>query len=208
LGRLSELKREVAELEARAKGEPPTEPAPAQTDNADGIKAAIERMLNDNNECPKAEEQDDKVCPSCYRCQPQESESCNLCGDTPDKWLPAQEPTVRKGGGLDEAAVLRNWKKWLSTTATVEHLQYLVSKSSGNDWKVKYAAKILRLLGAPVPLDFYGENVDAGEPETAPEPDQGVTITNQQVQSAMRYLDIQGQKIQDELDELRKDGTA
>ena len=95
--------------------------------------------------------------------------------------------------------------KWLSTSADVDHLQHIVSKSSVNgDWKVQHSATILRLLGAPVPLDFYGHSVDTGVPvKTVPEPESKLGVTKEQVAAALKACDLAIARLEEQHRELK-----
>src|SRR5262249_20812433 len=122
----------------------------------------------------------EKACPYCYRRQPPEHETCRLCGERPDTWLPSVPPPLRtdrlsniiddsgnviatgkQAGAMRVARLDDNWKRWAATSASVDELTYIVSHfaSPTDGWQIKHAARILRLLGEIVPLDFYGHPV-------------------------------------------------
>jgi hypothetical protein len=167
----------------------------------------------------------EKACPSCFRRQPREHDTCVVCGETPEVWLlSAPLPlhidgqhnvvddagnviaTGRSVGIMKEAGFDDNWRRWAATSATVDELKYIVSRFSApsDGWKVKHAACILKLVGENVPPDFYGGAVDVGfpTPETQAT-DSSITVTRRQVAAADEFYAAQQLKIQQQLAELR-----
>lgn len=172
----------------------------------------------------------EKACPSCYLRQALEQKTCPLCGAKPEIWLASKvaQPRSNHLGNIidDQGNVIASgraagtsrravdegeWLRWATTSATSGDLTYFVSRFSAPDdgWKVKHAARILRLRGETVPQDFYGQPVDTGYiRKPVAEPPENVAITEHQVESAMSYLDIKLKKIEAEQEELRKKREA
>jgi len=102
------------------------------------------------------------VCPECWHRQPIEQDrECELCGTetASEAWMRADIATLPPGAHLSEWDPILNkrWKVWAASLANVDELQEIVAKWSGPSWKIKHAARILRLRGAKVPLTFHGE---------------------------------------------------
>jgi ribosomal protein L40E len=146
------------------------------------MRLSLEEIEADTDERVAKENSIRKVCPKCYRRQPIESTICELCGHEPEHWLPSEErrPRQNKVGDIIDkdghvvaqgkavgahlnAHSAQSWLRWAATSASVNELKYIVSTFSGSDdgWKVKHAAKILKLRGETVPTTFWGEEVSA-----------------------------------------------
>lgn len=121
-----------------------------------------------------------KACPKCYRCQPIENAVCDLCGHEPTSWLPGEERPPRQNkigdivdknwnviatgkavGAQLKAHQAQCWLRWAATSASVDELKYIVSRTPdpGSNWKIRHAANILRLRGKDVPQTFWREDV-------------------------------------------------
>ena len=229
---LNDYKNELRRLEGKQ-----TEAAPASTSTAGMFDKFLEE---DKRRDLYAEEvariaeinRREKACPVCYRRQPDEHETCRLCREKPERWLPSVPPPLRfdaQANVLDDSGAIiasglfagamrqardhDHWLRWAATSATVDELKYVVERFSGptDGWKIKHAAKILLLLGETVPLDFYGRPVDAGalpKKAQAPSPDESIRVTREQVQLALQAYDEQLKQIAAEREELRRqDGT-
>jgi hypothetical protein len=198
------------------------EPAPA-ADDLDQIRRIFaqmrlspEQIEADEDERVARENAVRKACPECYQCQAIGNASCDLCGHEPDRWLPGVErsprqnrigdiidengnvvvPSSRASGAHVEAHAGRQWRRWASTNATVAELTHIVSRFSAPDadWKVQHAALVLKLLGHPIPVTFWGQTLNFGPPSST----QGATqvaadpkITDEQVRNAIQFLDLQ-----------------
>lgn len=179
--RSEEERRQAAEHILKLQGSEPNEAAT--------LIGIFDHLLNRTWEEIQAEEDQRvakenakrKACPDCFRQQPIENDACDLCGHTPQNWLPGIErhPRRNKAGDIvnEKGEVLvklsrsvgvqidvydaGQWRRWASTDASVAQLQHVVSKSGAPDagWRIKHAAKILRLLKQDVPKTFYGETV-------------------------------------------------
>ena len=143
-----------------------------------------------------------KACPKCYRCQPIWNETCELCGNEPTSWLPGEERPPRQNkigeiidksgnvivpigkavGAQLKAHQAQCWLRWAATSASVDELKYIVSRTldPGSSWKIRHAANILRLRGKDVPQTFWGEDVSIAdlivETKAEPVPDETLKI--------------------------------
>jgi hypothetical protein len=194
----------------------------------EGLKAEWAKRMARDLDAEERERKDainrvEKACPVCYRRQAIEKLACELCGSEPERWLPSEDYDLRKdsrGNVIDEQGNIivplsrqvglmqralddDRWRKWSATSASGSELRNVVARIASPDdfWKVRHAAKILRLRGEMVPATFHGEDVSeepVKPPETKPVPVQG--ITDQQVKSAIRLCDLQLEKINREIE--------
>jgi hypothetical protein len=202
---IDELKARLAALSPQQESDQPVDQQPI-AGPVPSISAAMESLLAGDF----AEEQSridainsrEKACESCYRRQSVANHTCELCNAEPVRWLPsavAYPSDPQDAGKKRRLWEEHEWRKWIATSATIEHLQHVVSRSSapGDGWKIKHAARILRLRGETVPHTFWGEIVDCGEPlqpKRMKQPEG--SITDEQVASALKFCDLQLERLQ------------
>jgi hypothetical protein len=214
------------ELEALQPTQAKTEPVTEQERMAEQV-AGLKALLAKDWEAEGRAHVDainavEKSCPECSMRQPIENSTCELCGAEPSAWPLSKEYRVRrdwqgnilavdgsiivpagpKVGMMEQGLLETEWRRCAATTATVDELKYTASKTStpGSKWRVKHAARILKLRGESVPSNFWYPDVtgDEGTPP-APDPVPAQGITDQMVQAAIRHNELQLAKLDEEL---------
>jgi hypothetical protein len=97
LGRLNELKEEIAELEAKAKAQQnplgsAEQAAPAATDDLEQVKRVFNAILgmDQAQERHAVEDQSMGVCGACFRLQSRANTVCELCGGSAGWLVPSE----------------------------------------------------------------------------------------------------------------------